>query len=85
MGKQKDARPAPTRQSAGEREARMAGARAWCVVIQRFDGKRRVFAEFAPDDAGKGRAARMILQLRKVGCIAELVAKSALGGMELRR
>ena len=79
MGKQKDVRPAPRRRSADEHEARMAGAGAWCVVCQRLDGKRRVFAEFPPDDAGKGRAARTVLALRKVGCISELVAKSALG------
>ncbi len=79
MGRHRQAaHPAGERLRPAERERRMRGAEAWCVVIVRYDGKRRVFAEFPPSTEGKARATRQVVQLRNVGCLAELHARSAL-------
>ncbi len=84
MGRRrKDVQPAPARLRPAERARRMSSAGKWCVVITRYDGRKRVFAEYPPTQEGRDRAARTVLQLRRVQCVAELVAKSALG-WELR-
>jgi hypothetical protein len=78
MGRPRKLQPAAERLRPAERARRMRGAETWAVVIVRHDGRRRIFAEYPPTSEGKNRAARQIVQLRKVGCLAELHARSAL-------
>jgi hypothetical protein len=45
----------------------------WAVEIERYDGKRRQFARYAPTAEGKARAAAVVVQLRGHGIAAFLV------------